>query len=360
MSIKGNKGEWSEIYALFKVIGDKSLYLGDENLEKIKDIVYPIIKILRTESNGNFEYLIDGDIVVISEDKQQLIRTSILEFHQKAKFLLNKIKGNKKTTFEIPEIEAFMNENYCSSLKAQSSTKTDITVVIYDQRTNQTPTLGFSIKSQLGSPSTLLNAGKTTNFKYKVHLQLSNEEIDGINSIESRGKIQDRIKTIINQGGKLDFISTENTIFGNNLTLIDSLLPQILGDIVLRYYSSSLCKVYDLVQDIEKSNPCNFDISNNHQFYTYKIKKFLTDIALGMMASEVWAGEYDATGGYLIIKEDGDVLCYHIYDRNTFENYLINKTKLETASSSRYNFGKLYKEKGELFMNLNLQIRFIK
>ena len=109
-----------------------------------------------------------------------------------------------------------------------------------------------------------------------------------------------------------------------------------------------------------KNNPLEYDNSNNHQFYIYKIKRFLTDVALGMMPSKVWSGEYNATGGYLIVKEDGDVLCYHIFDKNQFENYLMNNTKLETASSSRHKFGKLYKEEGKLFMNLNLQIRFIK
>ena len=52
----------------------------------------------------------------------------------------------------------------CISLKASSSIKTDITIVVNDQRTNQEPTLGFSIKSQLGSPSSLLNAGKNNKF----------------------------------------------------------------------------------------------------------------------------------------------------------------------------------------------------
>lgn len=40
-----------------------------------------------------------------------------------------------------------------------------------------------------------------------------------------------------------------------------------------------------------------------------------------MMPASVWSGIYDATGGYLIVKENGDVLCYHIYNRNAFENY---------------------------------------
>jgi type II restriction enzyme len=360
MSIKGNKGEWSEIYALFKIIGDKHICPGDENLNKIKGIIYPILKILRTESERNFEYLLDTNIVIISENNKELIRTSILDFSNKAKYLLEKIKQHDKGTFEIPKIEQFMKLNFCSSLKAKSSKKTDITIVIHDQRTNQTPTLGFSIKSQLGSPSTLLNAGRTTNFKYKVNLPLSENQIKEINDIDSKNKIKDRIQKIIDNEGKLEFDKTEKNIFSNNLILIDSLLPQILAEIVLLFYSSDLSKVSDLVQDIENSNPLKYDKSNNHQFYTYKIKRFLTDIALGMMPSKVWSGEYDATGGYLIVKEDGDVLCYHIFDKNQFENYLINNTKLETASSSKHNFGKLYKEEDKLFMNLNLQIRFIK
>jgi len=38
---------------------------------------------------------------------------------------------------------------------------------------------------------------------------------------------------------------------------------------------------------------------------------------------------------------------------------LLEQTKLETASTSKHNFGKLYKENGDLFIKLNLQIRFI-
>jgi type II restriction enzyme len=91
---------------------------------------------------------------------------------------------------------------------------------------------------------------------------------------------------------------------------------------------------------------------------SYKIKRFLTDIALGMMPSKVWTGEYDATGGYLIVKSDGEILCYHIYNKNEFENYLLSNTKLETASSSRHGFGEIYEENGQQYFKLNLQIRF--
>jgi len=356
--ITGNKGEWSEIYALFKLLGDKQLFLGNKDIEKLEGLFYPIIKILRAESNGNFEYSIQDEIILVSGN-EDILKIPISVFKDKALSLLNAIKQNKERTFSVAEIESFMQSIHCISLKASSSAKTDITIVVHDQRTNQKPTLGFSIKSQLGSPSTLLNAGKTTNFIYKiVGATLSKNEIEQINSITSRSKIMDRIVQVQKKGAKFDFIKTERKIFSNNLVLIDSLLPEILSKIVFDFYSTEFSHLTDLVNKIANKNPLNFDIVNEHKFYEYKIKRFLTDIALGMMPSKVWTGKYDATGGYLIVKENGDILCYHIYNRNEFEDYLLSNTKLDTASSSRHEFGKIYEENGELYFKLNLQIRF--
>lgn len=355
--ITGNKGEWSEIYALFKLLGDKELHPGNSEIKKIQNLVYPILRILRTEVNGNFEYSIEDDIVVISGN-EEVFRIPISEFQERAKYLLTKIKSNSGT-FSVPEIEEFMQSINCLSLKASSSAKTDITIVVHDQRTGLQPSLGFSIKSQLGNPSTLLNAGETTNFIFKiVNAKINQKEIEEINNISSRSKIKDRILEIKARGGKFEFVKTQRTIFSNNLILIDSLLPQILSTVVLNFYSSSHSNTEDLVKLTEEENPLKFDTTDKHLFYSYKIKRFLTDIALGMMPSKVWTGEYDATGGYLIVKADGEILCYHIYNKNEFENYLLANTKLDTASSSRHGFGEIYEENGQLYFKLNLQIRF--
>lgn len=77
------------------------------------------------------------------------------------------------------------------------------------------------------------------------------------------------------------------------------------------------------------------------------------------MPSKVWDGKYNANGGYIIVKEDGDIICYHIYNKNMFEDYLFFNTKLETASSTRHKFGILENINGKLFFKLNLQIRFV-
>ncbi|NCC54973.1 MAG: flavodoxin-dependent (E)-4-hydroxy-3-methylbut-2-enyl-diphosphate synthase, partial [Erysipelotrichia bacterium] len=66
----------------------------------------------------------------------------------------------------VDEIEDFLNSFNCKSLKAKSISKSDIYIKINDLHTGSTPELGFSIKSQIGRPSTLLNSSKATNFIY--------------------------------------------------------------------------------------------------------------------------------------------------------------------------------------------------
>lgn len=358
--IKGNKGEWSEIYTLLKIIADKKLYAGNSTLDKIEKLIFPIIKILRDESGGTYEYSYEDDLVFI-KGKEEEFRIPVIKFKEQAIKLLTKLKESSDASFAVPETEEFINSFSCKSLKAKSSVKSDIRIVIHDYRTGTTPELGFSIKSQLGGASTLLNASKSTNFIYKIdNSSLTPEKILEINSINTRSKIMDRLEKIRKHSSGLTFVKTENSIFGNNLILIDSSLPKIVAEIVLKFFTSNLSRLSSFCYEISKNNPLNYDLTEDHPFYSYKIKRFLSDIALGLMPSKVWNGKLDSTGGYLVVKEDGEILCYHIYNRNEFESYLLNNTKLETASSTKHSFGNIYSENGNHYINLNLQIRFIK
>jgi hypothetical protein len=359
MALTGNKGEWSEIYVLLKLLGDKKVFSGDESLNKIESLFYPIVKILRQESDGEYCYSPNGDIVLISGGLEEL-RIPIAKFQSEAQYLLSSIKKSTGSSFSIPEIEEFMSCIYCKTLKAPSSDKTDIKIVIHDLRTNQKPLLGFSIKSQLGSPSTLLNPGVTTNVIYTIAGQpLSDDRINKINSVDSTSKVLDRIQMIYIYDNELKYLKFESTMFENNLKLIDGDLPVIISEVLKQHYIYKLSKIKDIVAQLQKDNPLNYDVSYGHAFYEYKIKHFLTDVALGMTPSKKWNGNYDANGGYLIVKEDGNVLCYHIYNKSDFENYLLNNTKIDTASTTRYKFGIVEKAGGTQVFKLNLQIRFI-
>ena len=39
MALTGNKGEWSEIYTLFRLLGEGKVHAGDANLNKL-DLYY--------------------------------------------------------------------------------------------------------------------------------------------------------------------------------------------------------------------------------------------------------------------------------------------------------------------------------
>lgn len=77
----------------------------------------------------------------------------------------------------------------------------------------------------------------------------------------------------------------------------------------------------------------------------------------GIKDPEVKEIPYDM-GGYIIVKADGEILAYHIYNRNFFEQYLLDNTILERASTSRHEYMSLYEEEGEMFIKFNLQVRF--
>lgn len=354
-----NKGEWSEIYVMLKLLGEKKVFAGDGELNKIENLFYPIIKILRDEQNGHYEYSLSDDIVVVSEDGTELLRRSVADFLSMANSLLGIIRQSTGA-FVAPEVEQFMSEIHCSAVKAKSQDKTDITVVIHDLRTGMSPTLGFSIKSKLGSDSTLFNAGKTTNFTFVVNgHQFSNAEIESVNAINTRCKFIDRVAAIQNMGGIFEFREMDDVICRNNFMLIDSCLPLIMAEILLQGNQGGSKDLKSLTEVIASRNPIGYDMSHNQKYYEHKVKNFLVASALGMVPHTPWNGKYDANGGYLVVKDDGDVLCYHFYDRNLFEDYLYCNTRLESPSSSKYGFANLYRgEDGNLYFKLNLQVRF--
>ncbi|EGP5401579.1 HpaII family restriction endonuclease, partial [Enterococcus faecium] len=91
-----------------------------------------------------------------------------------------------------------------------------------------------------------------------------------------------------------------------------------------------------------------------------KIKQLLIAAALGMVPLTPWLGLEEANGGYIVVKDNSDVLCYHIYDRNRLSEYLYNHTAFDTPSTGRTSVGKVIRnENGELGFNLTMQIRFI-
>lgn len=360
--ITGNVGEWSEIYTLLKLLGEGKVYAGDQNLDKIKNLVYPIIMIIRHEKEGVYDYKVaDADVVIQTSDGKELLRISAETFLKEAEHLLSAIQNKLAVarSFPVAKTQAFMDKIYCTSLKASSCDKTDIRIVLHDQRTRLNTEMGFSIKSQLGGDSTLLNASGATNFTYKiVGAELNDEDIERVNAIATRTKIIDRVEAIRRKGGDLCFDHVDNDTFRNNLQMMDNGLPSTIAQLLVEQFNTGDRTFEDLSHALAETNPLGFDKEDAEAMYIYKLKHLLTSAALGMMPSKKWKGHYDANGGYLVVKKDGEILCYHFYDRNRFEDFLFNNAYLERGKTHRHGYASLYRgEDGNVYFKLNLQIR---
>jgi len=186
-------------------------------------------------------------------------------------------------------------------------------------------------------------SSKSTDFKFKiVGSQLSTSQIEEVNNISGGSKVKRRVKVLQSLSCIFDFVEVESQMFSNNLILIDSDMPEILAYMVLRFYLGLKPNTYDLITGIEEDNLLNFDTSKNHPFYFYKINRLLNHIELGMLPNELWQGDCS------------------LYEEAKLGNLLIGNTVFDEAVNPQHDFGSIYSENGKLYMNLNLQIRFIK
>ena len=337
---KGNKWEWSEVYALLRILADGKIYATDSETK---------------------EYTA-GEMISIYIKGEKVKELPATELESKYGNLLNKINSkDSKYAFSVESTQNFSDKILCYKLFTPAMDKNDIMVKIIDADTVYSPTIGSSMKSELGSYPTLLNAGKTTNFIYRI-VQNQSELIRETNEIykvpggKNHIDVRGRINKIIKENGTLEYRKMNNRVFEDNLVLIDSNMDKIIAETLLYFYKDGISNCNEMVEKLEQENPMNY---GNVNAYRYKFKKFLTAVALGMKPATVWDGLDEGTGGYIVVTKEGNVLAYHIYNRNYFEEYLLSNTKYETASTSRHDFGEVYSENGEDFIKLNLQVRFI-
>ena len=353
--LSGNIGEWSEIYTFFKLLADGKLHAANADLTLDPTSYYPIVKIIRQQKDFTFEYIFDETSISISKDAgtAPIRKIARKDFANAAKNLLSAI-GVAQATFSVPTVDEILELSDITSLKEPHSDKGDISLVAHDSHINKNIDFSFSIKSQLGSASTLLNASGATNFKFGIVGKLTDQEITDLNKLGPK----ELLKTLSTLGLIAEFVEMYNEQFEANLKMIDSQMPQIIASLMLAYYSGRGTTLADLVEVITADDQLNYGKTAT-EIYSHKVKTMLTDVALGMTPSKRWTGDYDATGGYIIVKSDGEIVCFHAYNREAFKDYLIDSTKLETASRSRHDFGHIYRDGNNLRIDLNLQIRFI-
>lgn len=376
-----NKGEWSELYTLFKLLADQNLYPIENNQIEGERLRLPILSIMRyIDQEIGVEYFIMEDSNInmnINNEEQRVVEKS--EFSHWAKQLFAEMSSIKKkdASFAIPSLNDFRDKTCCPKVACVNrkiaencKDKSDLYIVIHDTLTGQTPKQGFSIKSEIGSAPTLVNASLLTNFHYRLTKPLTKEQVEFVNNMKVKQgskqvtDVMGRLSKIKEFGAELQFCGIQpnknnENVFLENLILVDSCMPQILAWLLYTSFSTGERKLDKLTEMITEANPMGFPMTVNTKHYEAKVKRLLLDFALGMLPGQPWEAT-DLASGVLVVKPSGDIDCYHVLYKDTLEEYLFHDLKFETASASRHEFASIeIDSKGNQYFALNLQIRFI-
>ena len=352
--ISFNRGEWSELYATLFLLLEPKLLIVDDKLNALTNEIFELQQIL-VSTNKNLKYIIKGCKIIVYMDNKEYSELSNEEIKKAKESIIAAIKNNDQTNgaFQIVELNDFLkkfsNDNV---VKAKSFKKEDIIAIVKDNKIKNDVELKYSIKSSLGSPATLLNSSQHTNFRYKVS-NLKDKDIKDINSLNGRTKLLDRIKEIEEREGIIEFDKVTSDSFEYNLKMIDENMPIYLANTLLASYIRNTKDLKELF-----INSTLFDDKN---FAIKKLSDLLSAICFSFVPSVKWDGKQVVNGGFILIEENGKVVVLDlIYYRECVIKYLLDNSKLDSPSSTRYHMLELYKDGKDIYFTLNLQIRYKK
>lgn len=344
-SEKKNRGEWSELFVLVNLLSTGELSYDSDSTQK----AFPVISVSRTIGGIEHQFLISNGSVEIINPANGLSTSKISQelLSVRSKVLFEQIRDGKGRSFMVSSANLIMSElglDKATGIKG----KDDLRITIYDPRTKQQNSQGFSVKSFLGSNPSLLNASGVTNIEFTIEGKLDHAEISVLNKLGPVSLVSSLV-----MGGHELFLSKIDERFTENLKMVDSEMDLLLGQLVYASYQGAGRNMSDLVRILTDKNPLKYSPRNSESRYTHKIKDLLEAVALGMRPSEPWSGNMEAEGGNLIVTSSGEIMCHHALDKDSLRNYLFSHSYIDTPSRTKWKFGSIVGNK----LNLNFQIR---
>ena len=302
----------------------RRILTDSRNITKVGDIFYPFYVVLYDKKYIYHEDLQSIGVIISSLDGEVFLCVPANIFLEEVAALI-KISSNSDDI--VSTTSAVIENLFCNSVRDTSKFKNFVKIFWLDRSDNH-----------IGSTAILLNAsGDNTNFIYKVEFPEGvNVDCDRFNAETYDGlpsKISVRLAKIEELGGTISFNRIQSDCLTQNLRTIDGELPIILANALLLKYTKSISSWAQIIEELNAQNPLGYRIADNSPVYEVKIARFLQDAAMGMTPETPWSGFYDADGGQIVVKKDGDIVCYHIYELNRFRQYLLNATRIEQPST---------------------------
>lgn len=381
--IKGkNKGEWSEMYIFFKLISDKKVYVADKDMNKLKDVFLNIISIIREEQAGKEYRYFTGDKVKITLNGVDIKTVDSSVFTEKAARVWSMITENKgNTTFTDDEIQAFLESIFVHNITAPAQKRNDyfggtkdIVLDTVDYRSGVNQIMGFSCKSDIDAASTLFNAsGDNTNFEYELIGNVTDEVMNKFNSLYKevmrKGELcrdvatSDRMNYLKSCGIDVKFTSAVKQTAQQNLIRCGGFETPLLVAELLKYYyynkSGTDTSVTEAIKYLADHDCVGYGFGDLYDTYHLKVANLLYAMFTGLRFSRPWNGKSDVSGGYIVVKRDGEIVAFHSCIADEFKDFLVDKLRFEAPSCSRHDYMSIYKkDDGKYYLKFALQFRF--
>jgi HpaII restriction endonuclease len=358
--LKANKGEWAEFYTHLKIISDRNIPKGDSKLKPVDGIVYPVLAIYKNIDSSIcrvFDLSGSDSFEVKNENSDEVTSFASEIVKSKVVTIFEKILiGSEEENGAFGIIEASeISETIQLPIKNQLREKADICLLIEDFNTNTQQKSGFSIKSKFTANPTLLNASKSTRLSFEIK-GLGELNIQEINNIDGSSKVRDRIRKIKDLGGVFVPTTVRSEQFQTNLKYFDSQFETIIGNMLILAYTGSK-NLKEILESPEFIKTL-IELDITQEQCTEKVKDFLLAFALGMEPKKPYTGLDDLNGGILWVKNDGSIVCHHVFERKDLKQYLYDNTFFESPSTGRHEYGFVYEEENKIFLDLCMQIRF--
>lgn len=376
-----NRGEWSELYVFLKLLGEGRLYAADESLNKIPDTYLEILKVIRHEVRHEVEDMeveyhtsARGLTVTIVINGMPKMKLNAALFLKHAELLFSHISN---PAVEGPTIKAPAEVcNFCQTIeisnpKAKSMPahkgdfggKNDIVVQVRDGSTSVVSVVGFSIKSSFASAPTLFNAGKKSALLFHVD-GATCADAESFNSfITGKGDRDWKAcaSFLRDKGYPLNLIGTRGGDFAGNLLIVRDRMMELLAACLIQRFvmDTAITDVPSVIAAVTRDNPLGYPDALKVELYEKAFKDFLFASFTGLTAKKPWDGKEHVNGGYIVVKDNGEVLCYHASDIANFKEYLFRNTYFEYVSSKKFEWSYMETDgMGGYILPLNFSIRF--
>ena len=369
MNISANKGKHSELLAFLRILHEGRVQFSDGNGVK-RESWFKVISVVRP-TDIDRKYLIRSDSIdLIDKSLGKIAEIKREEVGVLADLLHEEIRLAVGASFVCPSTTRVAELLKFRFLKVTALAKAnlflEVASPIYE---GQSVVLGFSVKSELGGLSSLLNAG-ATHFEYRIRecdaeaAMRVQESAPRVAGREHPGPLK-LMGALYEASARVEFVRVENPIFEENLKMIDTSFPRILGETLKHAYLAGEFRLQYAVRNPYLLDELSIDLGLPRlmieRLVRHNFKELLMQSALGMSPGSLWDGPAESYGGWLIVKEDGTVICLDVANNNDFQDYLLNNSKFDTPSMKRQKAGYLFSQgdSNQAGLRLSLQIRFI-